>query len=297
MRRVNLLRLIRQHRTALAVVGIVALAACEPDRAVVAEPGGALPDAGDWPTVEARGAIRFARLAWWDFDTLPSQGLSTEQYRRLAERFARRHGLAAEWIVVSNIDDLLGSVEQGRADIAVSNLTVTEARKQRIAFSLPLTRSREWVVGTDEEGRFGVAEDTAYVDTLERHYPESPRVAVPADTDPIGFQALIEAGTIDATIMDEVAARVIVAPSRRVKRLRELPEVRDFAWALRRENPVLRRMLDAYLLERHTIEERTAEFRDWDAIVDSGRLRMLTVNAPATYYLWRGELLMTSSWK
>ena len=50
-------------------------------------------------------------------------------------------------------------------------------------------------------------------------------------------------------------------------------------------------MLDAYLPERHTIEERAAERREWDAIIDAGRLRMLTINAPATYYLWRGELL------
>ena len=93
----------------------------------------------------------------------------------------------------------------------------TQSRKQRIAFSLPLTRSREWVIGASEKGRFGVAEDSAYVDSLTSHYPESPRVAVPADTDPIGFEVLIEAGTIDATIMDEAAARVIVATSPRVR--------------------------------------------------------------------------------
>ena len=270
------------------VFAILALAACESDRPVVAEPGGAT---GDWPAVEARGTIRFARRAWAGFDTLPSQGLSAEHYHRLAERFAQRHGLGVEWIVVSTIDDLLGSVEEGRADVAVSNLTVTEPRKQRVAFSLPLTRSREWVVGTDEQGRFGVAEDTAYVDTLARYYPESPRVPVPAETDPIGFLALMEAGTIDATIMDEAAARVIVATSQDVRKLRELPELRDHAWALSRESPILQRTLDRYLLERHTFDERMEEFRDWDAIVSAGRLRMLTVNAPATYYLWRGERL------
>ena len=281
-----------RHRYAvLATVGILALAACEPDRTVVAEPGKALPATGDWPTVEKRGAIRFARRAWSDFETLPSQGLSTEQYQRLAERFASRHDLAVEWIVVSNMDDLLGSVEEGRADIAASNITVTEHRKERVAFSLPLTRSREWVIGATEHGSFGVGEHTSYVETLARHYPESPRVPVPVDTDPVGFQALIEAGVIDATIMDEAAARVIVATSQRVEKLRELPEVKDHAWALRRENPILRRMLDTYLLERHTLEERSEEFRDWDAVVAAGRIRMLTVNAPATYYLWRGELL------
>ena len=274
--------------SALAFVGTLAVAACEPDRAVVVEPGG---ETGDWAAVEARGTIRFARTAWADFDTLPSQGLSTEQYHHLAERFAQRHGLEVKWIVVSNVDDLLGSVEQGLADVAVSNLTVTEPRRQRVAFSLPLTRSREWVIGTDEQGRFGVAEDTAYVDTLARYYPEAPRVPVPAETDPIGFLALMEAGTIDATIMDEAIARVIVATSQRVGKLRELPELRDHAWAVRRENPILQGTLDRYLLESHTIDERAEDLRDWDAIVRAGRLRMLTVNTPATYYLWQGELL------
>ena len=275
----------------MALLGLFALVACEPGPSIGEEPGLELLATGDWPAIEQRGAIRFARRAWSGFDTLPSQGLSAEQYQRLAERFARRHGLAAEWIAVASVDELLGSVERGRADVAVSNITVTEPRRQRVDFSLPLTRSREWVIGVDDRGSFGVADDSAYVGTLERYYPDSPRVPVSTDTDPIGFEALIEAGVIDATIMDEAAARVIVATSERVKKLRELPEAREHAWALRRENPILRGMLDAYLLERHVIDERDEVVRDWDAIVAAGRLRMLTINAPATYYLWRGELL------
>ncbi|MDE0054932.1 MAG: transporter substrate-binding domain-containing protein [Gammaproteobacteria bacterium] len=273
----------------LATLVTLALAGCEPDRTVVTQTRGVA--TGDWPAITGRGTIRFARRAWSGFETLPSQGLSTEQYQRLAERFASRHGLAAEWIVASDVDGLLRSVEEGRADVAVSNLTVTEPRSDRVAFSVPLTRSREWVIGSTEQGTFGVAEDTAYVESLARYYPGSPRVPVPAETDPIGFQSLLETGVIDATIMDEAAARVIVATSDRVDKLRELPEVKDHAWVLRKENPILKRTLDRYLVERHTIEEHTEECRDWDAIVAAGRLRTLTVNAPVTYYLWQGELL------
>ena len=275
--------------TVLATLVILSLVACEPPPAVGTGTRG--PVTGDWPVVEERGTIRLARRAWSNFDTLPSQGLSTEQYERLAERFATRHGLGVEWIVASDVDDLLRSVEEGRADVAVSNLTVTEPRTQRVAFSVPLTRSREWVIGVSEQGSIGVAEHTAYVDSAARYYPGSPRVPVPADAGPVEFQAMIEAGVIDATIMDEAAARVIVATSDRVEKLRELPELKDLAWALRRGNPILKRTLDRYLVERHTIEEHAEERRDWDAIVASGRVRMLTVNAPATYYLWQGELL------
>ena len=283
----------RVHHSGVAFLAATLLAlglGCEGERQQPAE-SSAGHFIGDWRAIKARGTIRLARRPWNGFETLPSQGLSAEEYWRLAERFAARHGLAVEWIVAANMDELFRHLDQGRADIAVSNITVTEARKARVAFSLPLTRSREWVVGSSEDGSFGVADHTAYVDSLALHYPQALRVAVPGDTDPIGFQALIEDGVIDATIMDEAAARVVVATSERVERLRELPELHDHAWAVRHGNPALKEVLDAYLLARHTVDDHEDVIRDWDAIVAAGRLRMLTINQPTTYYLWRGELL------
>ena len=246
---------------------------------------------GDWPTIVERGSIRLARRSWTGFDTLPAQGLSAEEYERLAERFARGHDLAVEWVLAADMDELFRHLEDGRADVAVSNITVTESRKQRVAFSLPLTRSREWVIGVDVDGGFGIADHTAYLDSLARHYPDAQRIPVAPATDPIGFQALLEEGAFDATIMDEAAARVVVANSERVEKLRELPEVHDHAWALRLGNPALKEALDAYLLKRHTVDDHVDEVRDWDRVLATGRLRMLTVNQPTTYYLWRGEPL------
>ncbi len=281
----------------MATVGLLALSACEPaavDDTAATEnetPAEAI-SLGDWPIIKERGTIRLARRSWDGFDTLPSQGLSAEQYRHLAERFAKRHGLAVEWILAADMDGLFRAVEEGRADIAVSNITVTEARRERAAFSLTLTRSREWVVGTTEDGVFGVAAHTAYEETLGRHFPHARRAPVPAAADPLDFQTMIEDGVIDATIMDEAAARVVVRTGERVAKLRELPEMLDHAWALRHGNPALKEVLDAYLLQRHLVHGQAAEERrDWPAIVASGRLRMLTLNAPTTYYLWRGELL------
>ena len=245
----------------------------------------------DWPTILERGSIRLARRAWTGFDTLPAQGLSTEEYHRLAERFAHGHELDVEWVLAADMDELFRHLEDGRADIAVSNITVPESREQRLAFSLPLTRSREWVSGADVDGGFGIADHTAYLESLARHFPDAQRVSVPPGTDPIGFQALLEEGAFGATIMEEAAARVVVATSERVEKLRELPEVHDHAWALRHGNPALKEVLDAYLLKRHTVDDHVDEVRDWDRILATGRLRMLTVNQPTTYYLWRGELL------
>ena len=274
---------------AVCLVGLVACGRETPEEPPVA-PARASSTA-DWPTIVERGSIRLARRAWTGFDTLPAQGLSAEEYHRLAERFARGHDLDVEWVLAADMDELFRLLEEGRADIAVSNITVTESREQRLAFSLPLTRSREWVIGVDVDGAFGIADHTAYLDSLARHYPNAERVPVPPETDPIGFQALLEDGAFGATIMDEAAARVVVATSERVEKLRELPEVHDHAWALRLGNPALKEALDAYLLKRHTVDDHVDELRDWDRIMATGRLRMLTVNQPTTYYLWRGELL------
>lgn len=268
----------------------VAVSACEPDAAA---PSTAAPErfTGDWPEIIERGTIRLARRSWTGFETLPSQGLSTEQYRRLAEGFAARHGLAVDWVIAADMAEIFAVLDEGRADIAVHNITVLPSRAERVAFSVPLTRSREWVIGRREDGVFGVAAGTAYVESLAAHYPDAERAPVPDDADPVTFGALIETGEIDATIMDEAAARVVVRTSPGVGKLRELPELHEHAWAMRKANPLLKEALDGYLRERHSVDEQILVHRDWPAVQEAKRLRMLTVNAPTTYYLWRGELL------
>lgn len=275
---------------ALAAV-LLSLGSCQEAQEVAPRAAEDQPFFGGWAAVRERGVLRLVRRSWAGFDTLPSQGLSAESYRRIAEDFAARHGLAVRWSQARSIRGLLSAVAEGRADIAVGNITVTAARQQEVAFSLPLTRSREWVVGVDEGGRFAVAEHTAYADSLAEHYPEAVRVPVPGDADPEAFLDLLESGAIDATIMDEAVARALVRSSPKVAKLRELADVKAHAWALRKDAAELKAALDDYLLERHLLDDRAEELRDWQAIVDAGRLRMLTVNSATTYYLWRGELL------
>lgn len=243
----------------------------------------------DWPLIRQRGIIRFVRLGFEEFDTLPSQGLSEDRYRLLAERFAERYALRPEWIVERNIEALFLALEEGRADVAVATLTETESRRHRVAFTVPLTVSREWVIGRSER-TFGVLPG-AYEESLTTHYPDASRVVVPDDADHRTIQDLIEAGVFDATIMDEAAARVALRTGSTIRKLRELPDVRRIAWALRPTNPQLRNVLDRYLTELHTAHEESPGTRDWSAIRASGQLRMLTISSPATYYLWRGAQL------
>ena len=244
----------------------------------------------DWPAIRDRGVIRFVRHGSAAYETLPSQGLSKERYRFLADGFAERHGLRAEWTVSPDVDGLLVALEEGRADVAVATLTVTETREKRVAFTVPLTISREWVIGRTE-GVFGVPAGTSYEESLAVHYPDAPRVPVAGVFDPLGLRARIEEGAFDATVMDEAAARVVVRTSSEIRKLAELPEPQRIAWAVRRGNPELRAALDDFLTEHHTVADEPSEVRDWEAIRASGQLRLLTLSSPVTHYLWRGERL------
>ncbi|MDE2971943.1 MAG: transporter substrate-binding domain-containing protein [Acidobacteriota bacterium] len=280
--------------TAAVVLALLApavwLSGCgtsEPEEVPSAVPDGTV---DDWPAILERGVIRFVRHGFEAFDTLPSQGLSKERYRFLAEQFAERHGLRPEWVVSPDVDGLLVALEEGRADVAVATLTVTETRQQRVAFTVPLTISREWVIGTGE-GVFGVPAGTSYEESLAAHYPEAPRAPVAGVFDPLNIRTLIEDGAFDTTIMDEAAARVVVRTSPGIRKLAELPEARRIAWAVRRGNPELRDALDDFLTEHHTVADEPSEFRDWEAIRASGQLRLLTISSPVTHYLWRGERL------
>ena len=262
------------------------------------------PAFGDLEEIASRGTLRLARRRWDGFETLPRQGLPAESYFTLAEEFAKRRGLAVEWHVLDGFHELMPAVRDGLADVAVANITVTETRMRDVAFTTPLTRTREWVVGRPApdggeasdlaavSGRtFGIPAGTAYVDSVARHLPDATVVELPAGTDPQEVFEGLEADRFDATVMDAVAARPMVEASEGVERLAVLPEARDLAWAVRRENPELLAALDAFLEERFLRGGDAPAHRDLAAIQAAGRLRMLTLNGPGTYYLWRGELI------
>ena len=293
----------------MAAALALALVACsdapQPDDGQAAVTGPARAT-GDLDAIAKTGVLRLARRRWQGFDTLPRQGLPAERYRELAERFGAQRGLAVEWRVLDGFHELIPAVRDGLADVAVANLTVTDSRRREVAFTTPLTTTREWIVGsagadaiTAEEAtmpvlatlRFGVPAATAYVESVAAHFPNAPLTVLRAGMDPAEVLQALEAGQFDATIMDAVVARPLVAASEFVRQLGELPDARQHAWAVRHDNPKLLGALNAFIEEAHLAGDDVAARRDLAEIRRNGRLRMLTLNGPATYYLWQGELI------
>uniref|UniRef100_UPI0002558A8B transglycosylase SLT domain-containing protein n=1 Tax=Microbulbifer agarilyticus TaxID=260552 RepID=UPI0002558A8B len=68
---------------------------------------------------------------------------------------------------------------------------------------------------------------------------------------------------------------------------------RAIAWAVRKDAAVLARALNEFLTAEHLVaaQQRNSARRDWEQIKESKTLRVLTRNHPASYFMWRGELM------
>ena len=235
--------------------------------------------------------IRFAYVAWDGFDTLPRQGLAPERYREVAEQFAARYRYRPEWVRVSGFHRLIPTVVEGAADVAVGHISITESRTRRVAFTTPITTNREWIIGTSLEGKMGVAAETSYVDSLDKYYPSADSIVLPAGTTPELMAEAISKNEIHATIMDETIARPLLEVHDDFRKLAEVPESRDYGWVVAKDNVALRNALNQFLTSELLSSKTERDLRDWNEIVQSGRIRMITITGPTTYYLWRGEIL------
>ena len=235
--------------------------------------------------------VRFAYAAWDGFDTLPRQGLAPERYREVAERFAARYQYRPEWVRVSGFYKLIPAVIEGTADVAVGHISITDSRAQHVAFTTPITTNKEWIIGTSLEGKIGVAAETSYVDSLNKHYASVDSIILPAGTTPSLIAEAISKNEINATIMDETIARPLLEIYDDFQKLAEIPESRDYGWAIAKDNTVLKNNLNQFLTSELLLSKTEQDLRGWNEIVQSGRIRMITITGPTTYYLWRGEIL------
>ena len=60
----------------------------------------------------------------------------------LAEAYAARQGLEAVFVYVESREDLIPDLLAGNGDLIAANLTVTPARKNLVAFTVPLEVAR-----------------------------------------------------------------------------------------------------------------------------------------------------------
>lgn len=296
-------------RTTTLVIFTMLLGACgdppSPSGESVAEGFQNYRETGDLGDLRKRGIVRLLAPRSNEYPALPRDGFPLQGYYEVAEQFVAAQGLRAEWIWVEDFAQLLDALESGRGDIAVTNMTRTEAREQRVAFTVPLSVVDEVLIVADQHSgksladlgalTISVPEGTSWDETLTGLIDEQSvlsRALVPGNMSDWEMLEGVADGTYQATMLDaDVAAALVpLVPGTVIGPV--LRADRYIAWAVREGSADLREALNEYLISTRVVASRdTRVKRDWAKIKQSGALRVITTNNPASYFLWRGELM------
>lgn len=239
-------------------------------------------------------------------DALPRQGIPVIEYQRLAEEFVTRLGLQVQWVYVDAFADLIPTLLAGEADLIVTNMTETDDRREQVNFSRAINMVDEVVItGANTELsaldqlaglNLAVLENSAFEDSLVA-YNNLAESQVEFRTLPSSLSnaeildQLVD-GAFEATVLDSNMAAALLPEYDSLHTPIVLRKNRPIGWAARQDNPELLRELNEFLVS-HFLSFATIpdQHRDWDTIKDHGRLRLITTNSPASYFMWRGDVM------
>ncbi len=283
---------------------------------------------GDFSGIAERGTIRIIAPRFDGANALPRSGLSTSAYQGLVAEFVKSLNLKIEWVYVDNFDALMPALVSGRGDVIATNMTVTKGRAEQVGFTKAIAQVSEVLIAqtdssissledfridSDEKAnshnsksnstspnnaapkqglKVAVAAGTAYIETFTSEGLTDAVVTLDRNGNDNELLAGVSSGLYDATVLDSDIARILLKDYPTLSVKFTLKKHRPIAWAVRKGSPVLLSKLNEFLVSHHVKEASNLfERRDWSQIKASGRIRMLTVNNPASYFMWRGELM------
>ena len=269
---------------------------------------------GDLDAVRERGVLRVLVPALREA-SLPRQGAPAAEDRDMAIAFAERLGVTAEFIAIDSRTDLFTLLENGFGDIVTAQLTVTAPRQKRVRFTRPTATVSEWLVGKRGEPNLPRRIDDLGVDLDGADWPIHVRASsaftetltnlsrqtgvklriVPVDesldTETIAYE--VSQGQRPLTVVDSNLLDSIETYNEELERLFVLAEGRQLAWAVRREAEELASAASTFIIEHyltgHLTDDRTTG--DLEALKARGSLRVVTLNNPVNYFLYRGRMM------
>lgn len=181
-----------------------------------------------------------------------------------------------------SFDALVASLESGRLDAVVSDLNVTEERKEVILMSEPymvsetavlvqedrLGNEDRWITSTKQlQGkRIGITEGSSYEPKITKLFPDAEIVHISNYANCI---TAMQNGKIDAYITDEPIARYQSADTPDITYLPELLTEDKYAYVVHPDNKELAGLVNqalAELKEEGVLEELAAEWIDGEGI-------------------------------
>ena len=101
---------------------------------------------GDLSAIRQQGVLRIAGVENDYAAELNRSGLPAITYQDYADAFAKSIGLKPVWYYYADLASALASTDAGLSDLVMSNITVTDTRRERykVDFSRPLMANSEY---------------------------------------------------------------------------------------------------------------------------------------------------------
>jgi len=226
------------------------------------------------------------------------------EWRQLAEKFARSRGLQPQWVYVDNFAQLIPTLTEGRGDVIAGNFSRTGERQALVSFTRPLQFVSELLITRRDLETQKIASrplqvvvrrGSAFAETLTQN-EDAQSFEIAYLDGPVENEELLGAvagGKYSATIIDSNLAGALLPAYPQLASSSRLNSERAIAWAVRRDSISLRRELNEFFTAELVLASQSREqpLRNWQQILESGTLRVLTRNHPASYFIWRGELM------
>lgn len=235
----------------------------------------------------------------------PSHASAQAYEMELVKRFADRHYLNLEWVEVDKWDNLIPSLLAGDGDLIAANMTITETRRDKVAFTVPIDLVREKLVvragddiksPADLVGReIAVRERSSFGDLLKeirRQHAGIELRLIPEQTPAHAILDGVSSGKFDMAAVDST---LLEADSDRWPDLKVVDGlIRDsvLAWGVNPQAKELLAALNSFLgREQLKKQSRLVYKDDLPGIKNRQVLRVLTRNNAASYFVWRGQFL------
>jgi len=265
----------------------------------------------DLPGIRQRGELRILhqrRSAGY----LPRAGSPLDSGLEQAAAMARDLGLEPRLVALEHFDALLPALLEGRGDLVVENLTATAERRQRVTFSTPIAFVHEQLVTRADDdslaelgdlpGRRAVVQrSSSFWETAQELRGRYPGFEVEEAPEALGMEDLlegVESSRFDLTIADSNLMHAALAWHPGLRVAIDLGQDRIIAWAMRPDAPELRKAVDAFLAASaygargdSSTGARQSHMEDLPGIEKRKRLRVLTRNSGATYFIYKGDLV------
>ncbi len=230
------------------------------------------PYKGDWAVLKEKGVIRVlvsADLGFYYIDRGRPKGIGAEMLYHFEKSLKKQSPYVHVQVIPVLRDDLLPSLQAGYADLAVANLTITPERQKDVDFSNPLMKDVQELIITNKQtapitdvtqlsGKdIWVRESSSYFESLNKLNAS----LVLKELKPINIHFIEEAlqdyellemvnsGHIPAIVLDDHKAEMWLHVMNDLQAHTEFPlrQGGKIAWALRKETPELKKIVNAYL--------------------------------------------------